>query len=133
MRLSTSFAIAVTVLSSSLVLGACGGDDSSKANSSPVSIEEFCNKIEALEAAGDPDDMASAIAAISGLVESAPSPDVREALETLVPVITKMADIDEDDPDAIGELMGLMMDPDVIEAGAVLETFGAEECGFTES
>lgn len=111
---------------------ACGGDDSSS-GSSGVSIEEFCAKIDDLENALEPDDMASAVAALSELVDSSPSSEVRKALETLIPVITKMADIDENDPDAIGELMGLMMDPDVMEAGTVLETFGAEQCGFSES
>ena len=112
---------------------ACGGDDESSSADSAVSIEEFCAKIDDLESAVEPDDMASAVAALSDLVDSSPSSEVRKALETLIPVITKMADIDENDPDAIGELMGLMMDPDVMEAGTVLETFGAEQCGFSES
>lgn len=114
-------------------LFACGGDDESSSADSAVSIEEFCAKIDDLESAVEPDDMASAVAALSDLVDSSPTPEIRDALETLIPVITKMADIDENDPDAIGELMGLMMDPDVMEAGTVLETFGAEQCGFTES
>lgn len=121
----------VSLIASASLFG-CGGDDSPSADSG-VSIEEFCNKIDALESAVEPDDMASAVAALSDLVDSSPTPDVRDALETLIPVIAKMADIDENDPDAIGELMGLMMDPDVMEAGTVLETFGAEQCGFTES
>ena len=132
MRLSTSFAISVTVLSSSLVLGACGGDDSSKANSAPVSIEEFCDQIEALDAAGDPDDMASVIDALEGLVSAAPTKELRDALDTMIPVLQNMADIDESDPDAFAEVMSMMMDPAIIEAGTVLEEFGAEECGFTE-
>ncbi len=122
----------VTLIAASSLF-ACGGDDDSSSADSVVSIEEFCAKVDALESAVEPDDMASAVAALSDLVDSSPTPEIRDALETLIPVITKMADIDENDPDAIGELMGLMMDPDVMEAGTVLENFGAEQCGFTES
>jgi hypothetical protein len=42
-----------------------------------------------------------------------------------------MGDIDENDPDAVGELMGLLMDPEVMEASTVLEEFGTEQCGFS--
>ena len=128
---TTSF-LASTILSSVLLVGACGGDDSSKANSSPVSIEEFCGQIEALDAAGDPDDMASAIGALEDLVSAAPTKELREALDTMIPLLQNMADIDESDPNAFAEVMSMMMDPAIIEAGTVLEEFGAEECGFTE-
>jgi len=136
MRRRSSFAVAVTIavtsLSSGLVLGACGGDDSSNANSSPVSIEEFCDQIEALDVAGDPDDIASALGALKDLASAAPTKELRDALNTMLPLLESVSEIDESDPNAFAEVMSMMMDPAIMEAGTVLEDFGAEECGFTE-
>ena len=128
---TTSF-LASTILSSVLLVGACGGDDSGKANSSPVSIEEFCGQIEALDAAGDPEDMASALATLEDLASAAPTKELRDALDTMLPLLQSMSEIDENDPNAFAEVMSMMMDPAIMEAGTVLEDFGAEECGFTE-
>ncbi len=117
-----------------LFLGACGGDSNDGGGASEtggVSNEQFCERIAALEAAVEPDDIGSAVAALEGLVDAAPTDEVRNALETLIPVLSRMSTIDENDPDAIGELMELAMDPEIMEASAVLETFGTEQCGFT--
>ena len=125
-------ALTLSTLAASSLLVACGGDDgASGGNSENVSVEEFCTRIEALESAAEPDDIGAAVAAIEGLVDAAPTDQVREALETLIPVLARMSAIDENDPDAIGELMGLAMDPKIMEASAVLEEFGTEQCGFT--
>ena len=120
--------IALAVLSP---LVSCGGDDSG-AGSSPVSVEEFCAQIEALDAAGDPDDMASALGALKDLASAAPTKELRDALNTMLPLLESMSEIDESDPNAFAEVMSMMMDPAIMEAGTVLEDFGAEECGFTE-
>ncbi|MEY3679463.1 MAG: hypothetical protein ACO27U_04915 [Ilumatobacteraceae bacterium] len=113
------------------LVSACGGDDgSSNGGGGAASVEEFCTQIENLESAVEPDDMAAAVGALQDLIDSAPSKDVREALETLIPVLEGMSSIDENDPEAMNDLMELMMDPKVMEASATLESFGAEECGF---
>lgn len=124
--------LTVSAIGATSLLVACGGDDGSGGGSSEgVSVEEFCTRIEALESAVEPDDIGAAVAAIEGLVDAAPTDEVRDALETLIPVLSRMSEIDENDPDAIGELMELAMDPKIMEAGAVLEEFGTEQCGFT--
>jgi hypothetical protein len=123
-------ALALLSIGAASLLVACGGDEGSSGGDGAASIEEFCDRISALESAVEPDDIGAAVAAIEGLVDAAPTAEVRDALETLVPVLSRMGAIDENDPDAIGELMGLAMDPEVMEASAVLEKFGTEECGF---
>lgn len=123
--------LAVSTIGVGSLLTACGGDDgASGGKSDAVSIEEFCTKIDGL-ATAEPDDIGAAVAAIQGLVVSAPTDEVRDALEILIPVLARLSAIDENDPDAIGEMMELALDPKIMEASAVLETFGAEECGFT--
>lgn len=125
-------ALTLSSLAAGSLLVACGGDGGSGGGSSEgVSVEEFCSRIEALESAAEPDDIGAAVAAIEGLVDAAPTDEVREALETLIPVLARMSEIDENDPDAIGELMGLAMDPKIMEASTVLEEFGTQQCGFT--
>lgn len=124
--------VIISAIGASSLLVACGGDDGSSGGSSEaVSVEEFCTRIEALESAAEPDDIGAAVAAIEGLVDAAPTDEVRDALETLIPVLARMSEIDENDPDAIGELMSLAMDPKIMEASTVLENFGTEQCGFT--
>lgn len=131
MRSSLRSTLTASTLVAASFLAACGGDDGGSSGSGQaVSIEEFCQRIEALESAAAPDDIGAAVAAIQGLVDSAPTDEVRKALETLVPVLSRMSEIDENDPDAIGELMGLALDPEIMAASAVLETFGTDECGF---
>jgi hypothetical protein len=130
----TPFRSALTAgtIGAALLLSACGGGDGTDGGAADtVSIEEFCSRIDALASAAEPDDIGSAVAAIEGLVDAAPTDEVRDALETLVPVLSRMGAIDENDPDAIGELMELAMDPKIMEASAVLETFGTVQCGFS--
>ena len=125
-------ALALLSIGAASLLVACGGDDGgSSGGDGAVSIEEFCDRISALESAAEPDDIGAAVAAIEGLVDAAPTAEVRDALETLVPVLSRMGAIDENDPEGIGELMGLAMDPEVMAASAVLEEFGTEQCGFS--
>lgn len=126
-------ALALLSIGAGSLLVACGGDEGSEngGGSGSVSIEEFCSRIDALASAVEPDDIGAAVAAIEGLIDAAPTAEVRDALETLVPVLSRMGAIDENDPAAIGELMELAMDPEVMEASAVLEEFGTEQCGFS--
>lgn len=121
----------VAIIGTGSLLVACGGDGGDANGGSSTSVEEFCDRIAALETAAAPDDVGSAVAALEDLVQAAPNDEVREALETLVPVLTRMSEIDETDQDAINELMDLMMDPKVMEASTVLENFGSEQCGIS--
>lgn len=130
MHFHVSRSIAGLIGAGSLLV-ACGGGGGDANDAGSTSVEAFCDRIAALETAVAPDDVEAAVAALEDLVKAAPNDEVREALETLVPVLTRMSEIDESDQDAINELMDLMVDPKVMEASTVLEDFGSEECGLS--
>lgn len=130
MRFHLSRSIVATIGAGSLLV-ACGGDGGNASGGSSTSVEEFCDRISALETAAAPDDVRAAVAALEDLVQAAPNDEVRKALETLVPVLTRLSEIDETDQDAMNELLDLMTDPKVMEASTVLENFGSEQCGIS--
>ncbi|MFZ9157980.1 MAG: hypothetical protein ACO230_07770, partial [Ilumatobacteraceae bacterium] len=83
----------LSVIALSLVLAgtACGGGDSS---GSGLTDEEFCAKVAEMETLGSGEteaDMAAVVAALDDLAAAAPTNELREALETLGPVMTEMA------------------------------------------
>ena len=126
----------LTALSMCLALvgASCGGDDGGFAGSA-LTDEEFCSKITEMESLGSGEteaDMAAAVAVIEDLATSAPTKELRDALETLVPVMTEMAGIDENDPDAMNKAFEVMMDPKVIAAGELIDKYGTETCGFSD-
>ncbi len=109
-------------------LVACGGDSSS--SGARLTDEQFCAKV------ADMDDLetfdASAIAAMNDLIDAAPNDELRKALKVLVPVMTEMEDVDENDPDAMSKIMEIIMDPKVTEAGEVIEKYSTDVCGITD-
>lgn len=114
-----------------LLLAACGGDDGGSA----ASDEEFCAELAALEeadAGGDGSDEldAEALAQLQDLADRAPNEDLRTAIETLGDIAEQMSDLDEDDPEAFGQVMALMFDPEVISAGETLDTYMVDVCGM---
>ena len=139
MRTSTRV---LTALSFSLaMLGvSCGGDDGGiggidgGSDGKALSDEEFCAEIVALDGV-DPsvDDMADVVTMIEDLADKAPDDELRDAMLALVPVMTAMSEIDENDPDAMNKVMEIMMDPEVIAAGELLESYSSETCGIDDS
>ena len=124
--------IGVVLGAAALVLGACGGGDSNA-----LSDEEFCAELEALEEAdangeGSDELDAEALAQLRDLADRAPNEDIEAALTTLGDIAEDMEGFDEDDPDAFGEVMALMFDPEVISAGETLDTYLTETCGFED-
>jgi hypothetical protein len=120
----------LSALSLTLVLAgtACGGGDSS---GSALTDEAFCAKVAAMENM-DPsgDDITAVTDALEELAAAAPTKELREALETLGPVMTAMSGIDENDPDAMNKAFEVMMDPEVIAAGELIEKYSSETCGI---
>ena len=120
----------LSALSLTLVLAgtACGGGDSS---GSGLSDAEFCAKVAAMENM-DPsaEDITAVTDALDDLAAAAPTKELREALETLGPVMTAMSGIDENDPDAMNSVMELLMDPKVLAAGELIEKYSSETCGI---
>jgi len=117
-----------------LVGASCGGDDSGSGSGSALSNEEFCAKVEALDAV-DPstDDMADVVTTVEELADAAPSDELRDAMLALVPVMTALDNLDENDPDAMSKIMEIMMDPEVIAAGELIEKYSTETCGIDGS
>ena len=116
------------VLCSPVILIACGSDSSS--SGAQLTDEQFCAKV------ADMDDLenfdATAIAAMNELIDSAPNDEMRDALKVLVPVLTEMESVDENDPEAMSKVMEIIMDPKVTEAGEVIEKYSTEVCGITD-
>ena len=57
---------------------------------------------------------------------------MREALQVMQPAFEKLAEIDENDPEAMSSFFELMMDEDIVAASEVLESYITNVCGFTD-
>lgn len=119
--------IALIVAGMSVPLVACGGGGDPFVGGS---VEEFCAEIERLEAMPETEDPLEGLQALAGLVDKAPSKEIRQALSTLVDVVSSFGDVDENDPDAFGAFFALLLNPEVVKAGETLDAFGEKECGF---
>lgn len=117
---------------SCLTLGiSCGGDSG---GSNALSEAEFCDKIASFEGtAAQEADTTTMLAVLNELADSAPTEELRDAIKTIAPIMKELEGIDESDPEAFAKAMEIMMDPDIVAAGAVLETFTAETCGLTDT
>jgi hypothetical protein len=111
----------------------CGGDDGGGSGSA-LSDEQFCSEVSALDEM-DPsaDDLSGMVTIIEDLAAKAPNDELRDAMLVLAPVITEMGKVDENDEDAMTKLMEIMMDPEVIAAGELIEKYSSETCGIDES
>lgn len=115
----------------------CGGDSDSSAKASEA---EFCAMLQAIEsdqvfenAMDDPEAAAEATKLLTDLAEAAPTPELKEAIETLIPVMEKMTTIDENDPEALASLMELMSDPKLESAGVTVDAFTEDVCKIPNS
>ena len=132
MRASNRTLTALTICLA-LVGVSCGGDDSGS-GSAALSDEEFCVELTALDGMNpDVGDMAAVVTTIEDLADKAPSDELRDAMLALVPVMTMMSEIDDNDPDAMNKVMEIMMDPEVMAAGELLEKYSSETCGIDDS
>jgi len=115
-----------------LIGASCGGDDSG--SGSALSNEAFCAKLSSLDDL-DPlsDDMSKLTEIVEELADVAPSAELRDAVLTLTPMMTVLAELDENDPAAMSEMMEILTDPDVVAAGESIEEFGVETCGLEPS
>ena len=115
-----------------LVGVSCGGDSGS--GSAALSDEEFCLEVAALDGMNpDVGDMAEIVTTIEDLAAKAPSDELRDAMLALVPVMTMLSEIDENDPEAMNKVMEVMMDPEVMAAGELIEKYSSETCGIDDS
>jgi hypothetical protein len=115
----------------------CGGDSGL---SSKASEEEFCEMLRVIEsdqvfesAMEDPAALTEATDLLTDLAKAAPTTELKEAIETLIPVMETMATIDENDPEAFASLMELMSDPKLESAGETVDAYSTDVCKITTS
>lgn len=121
----------IALAATPLVAVACGS------SSSRLSDEEFCAKLSDFQTASgvnsdasSPEALKAILPLIADLAKNAPNDELKKALETMGPIIEKMSSLDENDPDAFGEMMSLMFDPEIASAGKVIETYSTGVCKF---
>ncbi len=109
-------------------------------SSSRSSDEEFCAKLADFKASDDlntdassPEALKAMLPLIDDLAKTAPNDELKKALETMTPVIEKMSQIDENDPDAFGTVMSMMFDPEVAAAGKVIDDYSTDVCKMPPS
>lgn len=125
MRLIRVLALASVVAVSS----SCGGSDGGSATSD-AEFCEYLRTLENIDPEAAPDD---ALTAIDEIIDRAPNSNVEGALRDLRPIFELMTTLDPNDEAAFGEMMSIMFDPKVVAAGAVLEEYGNDVCGFEDS
>ena len=115
----------------------CGGDSGL---SSKASEAEFCAMLQAIEseqvfenAMEDPAALTEATQVLTDLAKAAPTAELKEAIESLIPVMETMATIDENDPEALASLMELMSDPKLESAGETVDAFTEDVCKIPTS
>ena len=115
----------------------CGGDSDLTAKASE---EEFCEMLRVIEsdqvfenAMEDSAALTEATELLTDLAEAAPTTELKEAIETLIPVMETMATIDENDPEAFASLMELMGDPKLVSAGETVDAFSQDVCKIPTS
>lgn len=129
---SVTRSLAIFLLTAAPLLAVSCGSDS---NANRDSDEEFCAKLIDLEAsnalspdASDAEAMSAMLPIIADLAKTAPNEDLTKAFETMGPVLQKMSEIDENDPDAFGSVMSMMFDPEVVAAGETIDSYSTDVC-----
>ena len=124
--------IALIALAATPIFAVSCGDDSSSSRSSD---EEFCAKLIEIEASNafnlddnDPEMLKEMLIVFADLAKTAPNDELKKALETMGPLIEKMSKIDENDPDALGEVMSMMFDPEVAAASETFDAYSTDVC-----
>lgn len=105
----------------------CGDDGDEVAS---ASTEDFCALFEDVATEEGDDDVD--LAELDRVIAAAPA-ELRGDLGVLRDVFQQMDGVDEDDPEAFGQVMSVMFDPEVTGAIERIEAWGVENCGFEPS
>lgn len=104
-------------------------------SSNRLSDEEFCAKLMEIDASNafnlddnDPEMLKEMLIVFADLAKTAPTDELKKAFETMGPLLEKMSQIDENDPDAFGEVMSMMFDPEVAAAGETFDAYSTDVC-----
>lgn len=125
---------ALALVTAVTVVGGCSdGDGGSAGNAGADAQAAFCERMAAFAAASDDAGAGEltpeVLAEMRELAEAAPEGEVRDALEAVLPVITEIDGLDENDPQAFERIMELIFSPELTEAAEVLERTWTEDCG----
>lgn len=125
-------AVAAAVVLGGGIVAACGGDDGG--GGSALSDEAFCARVAEIEAETASLSQEEAdeqfLETFTALAAQAPNSELRSALTTLADVFEQLDAIDDDDPEAFGEIFTILGDQDFITAVSTVETYFVETCGF---
>lgn len=124
--------LAIFVLTATPIFAVSCGSDS---NAGRDTDEEFCAKLVEFESsnalspdANDAEAMKAMLPIIADLAKTAPNDELKKAFETMGPVLQKISEIDENDPDALGTVMSMMFDPEVASAGETIDAYSTDVC-----
>lgn len=121
-------------LASLAFLPGCGGDSGGTfTGRASTSDKAFCQEIEQLDSLDIQTDIAKAADILAELARKAPNSEVRNALNVIAPIFAKISTVDQNDPNAMQEILASMSSPDVQAASQVLDRYGKDICGFTSS
>lgn len=121
-----------------LTASSCVSGDEGAAGGGGGGGDDFCAQLEAaseedtMMLGDDPAEAAAAAEELRELASSAPGA-VADALTTFADLMDELAELegsDEGDMESFGRVMALMFDPEIIEAGQVMEKYAVSECGF---
>ncbi len=95
----------------------------------------FCEQIASLRAAADGDDEPTAadLEQLRSLARQAPDDGVHSAIETILPAIERLSQLDEDDPAAFEAILELVFSPEYLTAADTLESYAVDTCGLAPS
>lgn len=135
-----NLAFLAVLVSFALSASGCGSADGGSADEGAADgvADGFCTRLEAASGEDtplvedDPAETAAAAEELRDLASRAPE-EVAGAITTFADLLDQMAELDqagEGDTESFGEAMALMFDPEIIEAGKVLEEYAVSECGF---
>lgn len=148
--------LAVLLVASLALLSACGGDGGTSASkvseerpasesseaagsraqaASGDATEDFCAALRALAEDQEEDvDAEELLEAMERMRDAAPD-ELSDEADALVRFAQRMVDLDleDDDPEAFGKMLELVMDPEVMAATSTIEQYSIEQCGFDMS
>jgi hypothetical protein len=137
------FLLLLTALVAGLAIAGCSGGDDTVAVTEPSSeqgegtvaadVVAYCETAETVSADGGgldlSEDAAGALTAIEQLAAAAPQ-EISGDFETFLAGVAGLAELGDDDPEALSRIFELMMDPEFESAANAIEEYTAAECGI---
>jgi len=91
--------------------------------------DEFCATLREVSEQTDVQDVQQVVGMLRELRDQAPG-ELTRHFDVMIGMIERLENIDEEDPEALGELFEALMDPAVKEAGDAVGRYAADHCGL---